>query len=157
MTSSETVLNGNSVKRTLYKTPSPYFIVLVRSVKTKEFKIIEFHRTGQMWITIISKKETFQLIFNENSHGCFILIFFNLKKFHRHGGWGSRQQNPRRGWKLQINKHTNTNAGAIRHATSGAWLSRDCPHTNTKCEAFPLLQGQIVAVTRKPARRAAKM
>ena len=28
----------------LYKTPPPYFIVLVSSVKTKKVKVIEFHR-----------------------------------------------------------------------------------------------------------------
>ena len=35
--------------------------------------------------------------------------------------------------------------------------SRDCPHTNAKYEAFSLLQGQFVVVTRKPSRRATKM
>ena len=43
VTSPETVLNGSSVARMLYTTPSPYFIVLASSVKTKEGKVIEFH------------------------------------------------------------------------------------------------------------------
>ena len=44
MTSPETVLNGNSGKRKLYKTPPPYFIVLASSVTTMEVKAIEFYR-----------------------------------------------------------------------------------------------------------------
>ena len=34
----------HSVKTRLYKTPPPYYIVLASSVKTKEVKVIEFHR-----------------------------------------------------------------------------------------------------------------
>ena len=34
----------HSVKKRLYKTPPPYFIVLASSVKTNEVKVIEFHR-----------------------------------------------------------------------------------------------------------------
>ena len=41
VTSPETVLNGNSVKTMLYKTP--YFILLASSVKTLEVKAIECH------------------------------------------------------------------------------------------------------------------
>ena len=44
VTSVETVLNGNSVKKMLYSTPPPYFIVLASSMKTKEVNVIDFHR-----------------------------------------------------------------------------------------------------------------
>ena len=41
MTSSETVLNGNSVKTKLYSTPLLYFIVLASSVKILDIEAIE--------------------------------------------------------------------------------------------------------------------
>ena len=41
VTSSETLLNGYSM---LYKTPSPYFIVLANPMQILQVKAMEFHR-----------------------------------------------------------------------------------------------------------------
>ena len=37
------------MKTRLYKTPPPYFIVLASSVKTKDVKVIEFHRIYRLF------------------------------------------------------------------------------------------------------------
>ena len=42
----------HSVKTRLYKTPPIYFIVLASSVKTKEVKVIQFHRINVTNATI---------------------------------------------------------------------------------------------------------
>ena len=46
-------LEWNSVKKKLYKTPPPYFIVLASSGTTMEVKAIEFHRICCFSIHII--------------------------------------------------------------------------------------------------------
>ena len=53
MTSSETVLNNNSVKIKLHNTPLPHFIVLASSVKILEVKAIEFHRIAYISAYVI--------------------------------------------------------------------------------------------------------
>ena len=37
----------------------PYFIVLASSVKTKEVKVIEFHRMGSTWLSVASASQNF--------------------------------------------------------------------------------------------------